>query len=135
MVKNRILIVDDYASGLETVAKLLQLWGFETRTAANGDEALAALNEFAPDLVILDWYMPVLSGAGFLKEIRASSRWSRLPVVVFTAWDDPEERAQAKQLGADEVIAKNARACNAILESIQRHLEPQQELEQGISIR
>jgi CheY-like chemotaxis protein len=135
MARNRILIVDDYTSGLETVAKLLQIWGFETRTATNGREALSALKDFAPDMVLLDWYMPILGGAGFLKQIRASERWSRLPVVVFTAWDDPEERTLAKELGADEVIAKNARACSAILESIRRCLLAQPELEQEIPIR
>ena len=88
------------------MARLLKLCGFETQTAANGREALDKLHQWSADLVLLDLMMPVMDGFAFLEAIRNESRWTDLPVIVFSAWDNETTRYRLQRLGVANTYRK-----------------------------
>src|SRR3954469_8334281 len=90
----RILVVDDDADHCELVSKLLQKSGYETASAANGWEALIALDNGTFDLVLLDLMMPGMDGATFLNILRHDERRKNLPVLVVSALH-PDQVADA----------------------------------------
>ena len=81
----RILVADDEPSIVETLAELLSWDGHEVLTAANGVEALRILEATTPDLVLLDFMMPLKDGLQTLTEIRGSARLRAIPVIMMTA--------------------------------------------------
>src|SRR5438270_5238462 len=97
-----ILVVDDDPTILATVAEVLDMEGFAVVTAANGAEALAAVDQRQPSLVLLDMRMPVLDGWGFMRAVR--ERGLTLTVVVMTAAADA--RRWGREIGAQAVLAK-----------------------------
>jgi CheY-like chemotaxis protein len=97
-----ILVVDDDPSILAVVTEILDLEGYPVRTAANGAEALRAVEESPPALVLLDMRMPVLDGWGFADALRA--RGVDLPIVVMTAAQDA--RRWSEEIGAHGYLAK-----------------------------
>jgi DNA-binding response OmpR family regulator len=102
MVEGPILIVDDDPLFRDTISTALSLHGFRVRVAADGRDALAAIEDERPALVLLDMSMPVLDGAGLLRELAA--RGIRLPVVIVTAGQDSE--AAARRLGVAAYVRK-----------------------------
>jgi CheY-like chemotaxis protein len=97
-----VLVVDDDPTILATVSEILDLEGFSVVTATNGAEALAAVAEYKPSLVLLDMRMPVLDGWGFMREVE--KRGLDIIVVVMTAAADA--RRWAREIGAHGVLAK-----------------------------
>jgi CheY-like chemotaxis protein len=83
-----ILIVDDEAGILEVLEFILVDAGFVVKSALNGLAALALLQEDLPDLVILDYMMPVLDGQSVIKAMRADERYSRIPIILTSALDE-----------------------------------------------
>jgi len=79
-----ILVVDDHAATREPLAKLLRYEGYETAVACNGAEALEALRERKPDLVLLDLLMPKMDGMAFLDQASREPHGADLPVIVVT---------------------------------------------------
>jgi DNA-binding response OmpR family regulator len=80
-----ILIVDDEYTITETLSDILNFEGFQSITAANGELGLRAAVEKHPDLIVLDFMMPVMDGLKMLKLLRDDERLSRIPVVLMTA--------------------------------------------------
>lgn len=103
----KILVVEDdkYLTGAYTT-KLAKL-GFDVRSAADGEEAIAALVDFFPDLIILDLVMPKKDGFETLKEIRSQEKWKHIPVIVATNLSLHEDIDRAMKLGADDVVLKS----------------------------
>ena len=97
-----ILVVEDDAAIRESVAAVLELDGYHVRTAADGAEALWAMEAQTPSLVILDLVMPGLDGPAFAAEVR--SRGLDPPILVMSASHDPERAA--REIGADGAMAK-----------------------------
>ena len=97
-----ILVVDDDPNILDVVSELLDMEGYRVATAANGAEALRAVEEQLPSLVLLDMRMPVLDGWGFAKELHA--RGVKLPILVMTAAQNA--RLWAEEIGAQGYVAK-----------------------------
>jgi len=87
MTAPRILVVDDEPDTLVYVSALLEDSGYEVRTAASSAGALAALQEFAADVVLIDVLMPGRSGLDLLVTLRKSERWAGLRLVVMTGMD------------------------------------------------
>jgi two-component system, OmpR family, response regulator RegX3 len=100
----RILIVDDDESLRSLLRLTLPTEGFELVEAADGERALEAVRAHVPDLVVLDWRMPGLSGGQVLAEIR--ERHPRLPVIVLTAENARIPEAVAEALHADAFLTK-----------------------------
>ena len=102
MAERPILIVDDDPAILQTVTDILQFEGYPVTTARNGAEALKAVEQREPSLVLLDMRMPVMDGWGFAERLK--ERGIRLPIVVMTAAQDA--RRWAEEIGADGYLAK-----------------------------
>jgi DNA-binding response OmpR family regulator len=98
--------VDDEPYLLELIHTRLELAGFETRTARNGAEALNRIADFRPEAMVLDINMPILDGFGVLAHLRSQGLSDRIPTMVLTARNAPEDVAQAIQLGAKDYLSK-----------------------------
>lgn len=94
-VTGPILVIDDDAAILETVAEILSDEGYTVVTARNGVEGLAALDRVVPALVLLDRWMPLLDGKGFWQALQ--QRGVQVPVIAMTAAQDAEPWAQELQ--------------------------------------
>ncbi len=114
---NRILIVDDAVRPAEMLRKLLSLCGFEVACAADGEDGLALLEPFAPQVIILDLEMAVLDGYGFLEALRLRPDCCALAVIVFTAALDPE-LARLRDLGMSQFCAKGETTFNTLLKHV-----------------
>jgi CheY-like chemotaxis protein len=99
-----ILIVDDEVPIADVVAELLSEEGYSTRVAIGGDHALAMLERERPDLVLLDLYMPGMSGVDLLARLRADAALADLPIVVMTAGAIDSEELTGR--GATGTISK-----------------------------
>jgi CheY-like chemotaxis protein len=110
-----ILVVDDDATILFSVAELLELEGYVVATATNGAEALEKTGVLRPGLVLLDMRMPVLDGWAYARALR--DRGVDLPIVIMTAAHDA--RRWADEIGADGYIAKPFEA-DALIAAVER---------------
>jgi len=102
--KRKVLVVDDEENVVHLVASALRFDGFEAVTADNGHNALAAVAEHAPDLVVLDMMMPGLDGQAVLQHLRAAG--SLVPVIFLTARDTTNDRVNGLRAGADDYVVK-----------------------------
>ena len=106
-----IVVLEDNEPDLIMVKKALREAGVDCRITAftDGAEALTYIQSttsLIPDLVILDFNVPKVAGASVLNTIRGNTRWNRVGVFMFTASQDPADRARIKMLGADEYLIK-----------------------------
>lgn len=101
-----VLVVDDEPNILLSLEFLMEQAGFTVRTAADGESALACIEQQAPDLVLLDISLPGISGFDVLEQLRADSRFQRLPVIMLTAHGREVEREKGMALGADDYVTK-----------------------------
>ena len=99
----RILVVEDEVDIMELVASTLEGEGYGVVRAANGMEAMERLDKDAPDLVVLDLMMPVISGLEVLQHIRQKGT---TPVILLTALESEDNRVRGLQLGADDYMVK-----------------------------
>ena len=102
----RILIVDDNPTNLEVLRVRLGAQGYELVTAVDGEDALAKVREFEPDLVLLDVMMPIMDGWDTLKTIKGNEATLNIPVVMVTAKIGEEDRARGLREGATDYICK-----------------------------
>jgi two-component system, OmpR family, response regulator ChvI len=118
-----IALVDDDRNILTSVSIALQTEGFLTRVYSDGETALKALTENAPDLAVLDIKMPRMDGLELLRRLRERSG---LPVIFLTSKDDETDEALGLAMGADDYIAKpfSQRLLIARIRAILRRLEP-----------
>jgi len=101
--RQRIMVVDDDQEMLKLLNRTLELEGFDAIVVADGDSALAILEEIEPDLVILDIMMPGLDGFQTLDLIRERSN---IPVIMLTARCEVNLLQKALALGADDYVSK-----------------------------
>jgi len=101
-----LLIADDDEDILTLVQLRLTRSGFEVLVARDGEEALRLAQERLPDLAVLDWMMPKLSGLDVLRAIRAGETTADIPVVLLTARTSEADAQQGFDAGADEYVAK-----------------------------
>jgi lipopolysaccharide/colanic/teichoic acid biosynthesis glycosyltransferase/CheY-like chemotaxis protein len=104
--RGRILVVDDEPTARRFVSQLLRKHGYEVRVAAGGDEAIAALQQWPPSLVLLDVYMPGTDGLTVLRRIREKEEFLYLPVLLLTGMDTLADKRLGFQVGADDYVTK-----------------------------
>lgn len=102
----KILVADDEAAVQRTLARLLASQSYEVVCAKDGAGALAAAREQAPDLILLDVNMPVLSGWEVLRAVRAGARTRRIPVIMVTGLGALEQKLDGLAIGADDYMVK-----------------------------
>lgn len=101
-----ILIVDDESQNRRLLQALLGHEGYVTRTAGNGEEALAAIADDPPDLILLDVMMPGLDGRQVARAVKADPATSKIPIIMVTAQTDREARLAALDAGAEDFLSK-----------------------------
>jgi two-component system phosphate regulon response regulator PhoB len=102
----RILIVEDEATLGMLLSYNLEAEGFVVERVEAGDEADIRLSETIPDLVILDWMLPGVSGLEICRRIRARAATRTLPVIMLTARGEESERVRGLSIGADDYVVK-----------------------------
>ena len=102
----RVLVVDDYEDNRELYAVYLTLQGFEVQTAENGSEALAYAQTYAPDVILMDLSLPVLSGWDAIRTLKADPRTGAIPVIAFTGHAMASHLERAREVGADDLATK-----------------------------
>jgi two-component system phosphate regulon response regulator PhoB len=102
----RILIVEDEEPLTLLLRYNLEAEGYEVETVARGDEADTRLKESVPDLVVLDWMLPGLSGIELCRRLRARPETKSLPIIMLTARGEESERVRGLSTGADDYIVK-----------------------------
>ena len=102
----RILIVEDEEPLTMLLRYNLEAEGYAVETAVRGDEAEIKISESPPDLVVLDWMLPGLSGIELCRRLRARAPTARLPVIMLTARGEEGERVRGLATGADDYIVK-----------------------------
>ena len=102
----RILIVEDEEPLTLLLRYNLEAEGYEVDTAARGDEGDVKLKERPPDLVVLDWMLPGLSGIELCRRMRARPETRQLPIIMLTARGEESERVRGLSTGADDYIVK-----------------------------
>ncbi len=104
--KGRILIVDDDPHVVEILTRLLGREGYTCMSAASGAAGLDTLQQQAVDVLLLDVMMPVMDGLEVCKRMREDEKMREVPVILLTAKDDMETRAQGMALGVSEYLTK-----------------------------
>jgi two-component system phosphate regulon response regulator PhoB len=105
-VAPRILLVEDEESLTLLLRYNLEAAGYAVESVARGDEAELRIAEHAPDLVLLDWMLPGLSGVELCRRIRARKESERLPVIMLTARGEEADRVRGLSTGADDYVVK-----------------------------
>ncbi len=103
MKKERILVVDDEMEIRRALSRALTARDYAVETAADGEEALARVEEFRPDLLVLDLNLPRLDGREVCRRIRT---WSSVPILVLSVREDESDKVAALDLGADDYLTK-----------------------------
>ena len=101
-----ILIVDDEPTYSYALVEILRADGYKVQLVTSGDKALEVIDEVSPDLLLVDIVMPAMSGITLINELRTTSAWADLPIIVVSARTMPEDRASALEAGADYFLAK-----------------------------
>lgn len=101
-----ILLVEDDAALAVMLRYNLEREGYRVAEASSGAEALARFDEEPPDLVLLDWMLPVLSGLEVCRQLRRRPGGARLPVIMLTARGEEADAVRALDTGADDYITK-----------------------------
>ena len=99
-----VLVVDDDDTVASVVVNYLERAGHTTRRLGDGAEALTAVAERLPDLMVLDLMLPGLNGLEVCRRVRAE--WPLLPVVMLTAFGEPDDRIAGLEIGADDYVTK-----------------------------
>ena len=120
--KKKILLVEDDTTLAEVYRSRLELEGFETKLVTNGEDALSAIQEYKPDLVLLDAMMPKISGFDVLDILRNTPETTNVRVVMLTALSQPTDKERAKELGADDYLVKSQVVISDVVERIRHHL-------------
>ena len=102
----RILIVDDEAINLKLVSRLLEIEGYEVRSARSGEAALRLIEQTPPDLALLDVRMPDMEGYELCRRLRQNPLTAGIPIVMLTALVDENDRQKGIEAGADDCLPK-----------------------------
>jgi two-component system phosphate regulon response regulator PhoB len=106
MTRPRVLVVEDEEALSLLLRYNLESEGYEVETIGRGDEAELALRERVPDLLLLDWMLPGLSGVELCRRLRLREETARLPVLMLTARGEETERVRGLTAGADDYVVK-----------------------------
>jgi two-component system phosphate regulon response regulator PhoB len=104
--KPLVLVVEDEAALVTMLRYNLEKQGFRVEEAADGPEALTRIAEATPDLVLLDWMLPVMSGLEVCRQIRRRPATRDLPVIMVTARTEDQDAVRGLNTGADDYITK-----------------------------
>ncbi|MFD2739221.1 phosphate regulon transcriptional regulator PhoB [Sulfitobacter aestuarii] len=102
----QVLLVEDEPAQREVLAYNLEAEGYAVRRAENGEEALLMISENAPDLVILDWMMPLMSGIEVCRQLKTRDETRAIPVIMLSARSEEVDTVRGLETGADDYVIK-----------------------------
>jgi two-component system, OmpR family, alkaline phosphatase synthesis response regulator PhoP len=111
----RILIADDHPHGVELLEAYLSGTPYQMRTATDGDETLRAIQEWRPDVVLLDIMMPRLSGFEVCKRVRKDPATHNTGIIMITALDQPADVDRGVEAGTDDFLTKPINQADLLL--------------------
>lgn len=127
MTKRKILIVDDEFSIRQMISMSLEMNGYEVLEAADAQEAQVIVVDNRPDLILLDWMMPGMSGIEFARKLRREELTADIPIIMLTAKGEEEYRIQGLDAGVDDYLPKpfSVRELSARIKAVLRRTHPQ----------
>ena len=105
-MKPSVLIVEDETALVELLRYNLEQSGFKVVVAGDGEEALAAVQEDVPDIILLDWMLPLMSGIEVCRQLRRQTSTANVPIIMLTARGEEGDRVRGLDAGADDYVAK-----------------------------
>lgn len=102
----KVLIVEDEEALSRLLEYNLSREGFEVSVVADGEDALIAVSDEDPDIVLLDWMLPNVSGIEICRQIRARNETATTPVIMLTARGEEEDKVRGLDIGADDYLTK-----------------------------
>lgn len=102
----RVLVVEDEPAQREVLAYNLEAEGFDVSRAENGEEALILVDEDMPDIIVLDWMMPNLSGIEVCRRLKMKAETRSIPVIMLSARSEEVDRVRGLETGADDYVIK-----------------------------
>lgn len=102
----KVLIVEDEEAISDLLSYNLEKEGFAVAVSADGDEAMVSVKESRPDLILLDWMLPNVSGIELCRQLRGQSETREIPVIMLTARGEEEDRVRGLTTGADDYVSK-----------------------------
>ena len=106
VTRPQVLLVEDEPAQREVLAYNLEAEGFEVRRAADVEEAMLLVSEAAPDLVILDWMMPLMSGIEVCRQLKSRESTRHIPVIMLSARSEEVDTVRGLETGADDYVIK-----------------------------
>ena len=122
-----ILVVEDEPAIQELIALNLEQSGYNSLKATDAEQAIDLVRDELPDLVLLDWMLPGMSGIEFARRLRADRRTQGVPIIMLTARADESDKLTGLDTGADDYITKpfSPRELNARIKAVLRRRAPQ----------
>ncbi|MGB1337820.1 MAG: phosphate regulon transcriptional regulator PhoB [Planktomarina sp.] len=102
----RVLVVEDEPAQLEILAYNLESDGFLVSRARDGEEALLLIREDVPDVIVMDWMMPHLSGIEVCRQLKSNPETRSIPIIILSARSEDEDKVRGLEIGADDYVVK-----------------------------
>ena len=102
----KVLLVEDEPAQREVLSYNLSSEGFDVVTAADGDEAILLIQEEAPDIIVLDWMLPGISGIEICRRVKTRAQTRGIPVIMLSARAEEVDRVRGLETGADDYVVK-----------------------------
>ena len=106
VIQPRVLLVEDEPAQREVLAYNLEAEGMAVQRAENGEEAILCISESTPDLVILDWMMPLVSGIEVCRQLKTREDTRHIPIIMLSARSEEVDTVRGLETGADDYIVK-----------------------------
>ena len=125
-MKGKIFIIEDETSIIQLVQHNLEKEGFVVSSSTNGNDGLKELKKFEPNLLLLDWMLPDLSGIDVCKSLRRDKNYKNLPIIMLTAKGEEEDKVKGLESGVDDYITKpfGFNELMARIKALQRRSDP-----------
>src|SRR4051812_7821569 len=122
-----ILVVEDEPAIQELIAISLERAGYQSIRAPDAEQAIELVRDELPDMVLLDWMLPGMSGIEFARRLRGDRRTQDVPIILLTARADEQDKLAGLDIGADDYITKpfSPRELNARIKALLRRRAPQ----------
>ena len=122
-----IFIAEDEAAIITLLKYNLEKEGYKVSFCENGEDALKQIKDKLPDLILMDWMLPDLSGVEICKNLKKDKKYNDIPVIMLTAKGEEEDKLRAFDTGADDYVTKpfSQKELNARIKSLLRRSKPQ----------
>jgi two-component system phosphate regulon response regulator PhoB len=101
-----VLVVEDEPAQREVLAYNIRAEGFDVLTAAAGDEALVTVRETPPDVIVLDWMLPHVSGIEVCRQLKMGTDTAKIPIIMLSARSEETDKVRGLETGADDYVTK-----------------------------